>query len=110
MLQMDIVDVILKDCGWNHALSGTRFLREAVKQYKPGCSIIELYRAVGKKFGKEACCVERCIRFAIEDVMLHGSLEDIRAWFGGAVRGSTGKMSNSQAIATIWHEAGGDED
>lgn len=111
MLQMDIVDSIMKDCGWNHALRGTTYTRDAVQLYDPNeRSIGELYQAVAAKRNTTASRVERAIRHAAENVFYNADVDDLRTWFGGGIDRNSGKMANSALIAALWFNAGGGDD
>lgn len=111
MLQMDIVESIMKDCGWNEAHKGTRYTRDAVKLYDPNeRNITELYQAVAAKRNTTASRVERSIRHAAEYVFFNGDPDDLRTWFGGGIDRRSGKMTNGAVIAALWHNAGGDDD
>lgn len=110
MLQMDIVESVMKDCGWNPAHKGTMYLRDAVGFCDLTGGICEIYQAVAEKRGTTASRVERAIRHATERVFERGSMEDLRQWFGGQIDCRTGKMTNSAVICSLWHIAGGDDD
>lgn len=111
MLQMDIVDSIMKDCGWNHALRGTTYTRDAVQLYDPNeRSIGELYQAVAAKRNTTASRVERAIRHAAENVFYNADVDDLRNWFGGGIDRNSGKMTNGALIAALWFNAGGGDD
>lgn len=110
MLQMDVVEAIMKDCGWNEVHKGTRYTRDAVKLYDPNeRSIGELYKAVAEKRNTTPSRVERAIRHAAEYVFYNGDTDDLRTWFGGRIDRESGKMTNGSLIAALWHNAGGDE-
>lgn len=110
MLQMDICETIMKDLGYNEGHRGTKFIREAVRLYKPDGSITELYGRIGQEHGKKPGAVERAIRHANEYMFFNADTADLTAWFGGSINRMTGKMTNGQVIATLWHCSGGDED
>lgn len=109
MLQMDIVETIMKDCGFDESLRGSAYVRDAVRGYDPDRNFTELYAAIAEKRKSTPSRVERCMRHSIERVFERGDTEDLRTWFGGRIDPRSGKMTNKALVAALWHNAGGDE-
>jgi len=108
----DITDIraevtnILSRIGVPRSLKGFLFLREAIMLSVSDRSYVEhitkeLYPAVAKKFQTTPPKTERSIRHAIEVVFSRGNAEILDDTFRYSVNPASGKVTNSEFIATI---------
>lgn len=109
MLQMDIVDAYMKDLGYKELHRGTKFVREAVRLYSPEGKITELYGRVGREYGRTPSQVERCMRTANDYMFFNADMDDLRTVFGGSIDRQSGKLTNGEVVAQLWHLGGGDD-
>ena len=107
MLQMDIVDAIMRDCGWSRSHAGTAYLREAVRLRARGWwAMGDIYAELARKFRTTSCAVERAMRYAIRCAIERGSAEDFAAWFGPCWE----SLTNADAICALAFEGGAYDD
>ena len=96
-----IVSDVLKELRVSPALKGYHYSRRAI------CMILEngdsdtltkLYNHVAHEFNSTCSKVERCIRNAVDKMMLSGNNDSIIKIFGNCASVTDGRLTNSQFI------------
>lgn len=96
-----IVSDVLKELRVSPALKGYHYSRHAI------CLILEndgsdtltkLYNRVADEFNSTCSKVERCIRNAVDKMMLSGNDDSIIKIFGSCASVNDGRLTNSQFI------------
>ena len=96
------LDQLLMDVGLREVLSGTEYIRQAVKLYEPRMSLTkELYPAVAQAAGSTPSRVERAMRHAIDTAFDRSRFDTVYAFFGNAIDPNSGKVTSGEFIARL---------
>lgn len=97
------VDAALKHTGLRENLTGTQYMRAALRAYRPGMSFTrELYPELAAAVGSTPSRVERAMRHAIESGFDRCGYDDqVLAMFGNTIDPNKGKPTVSEYIATV---------
>ena len=96
------LDQLLMDVGLREVLSGTEYIRQAVKLYEPRMSLTkELYPAIAQAVGSTPSRVERAMRHAIETAFDRSRYDTMYAFFGNAIDPNSGKVTNGEFVARL---------
>jgi two-component system response regulator (stage 0 sporulation protein A) len=99
---MSKIDQYMKELGHPENLSGTDYLRSAVRAYEQGMSLTkELYPAIAKAAGSTPARVERAMRHSIETAWVRGDLDAQRRYFGCTIDPQRGKPTVGEYVATM---------
>lgn len=103
MINIQKADKLLILCGLRDCLSGTDYIRRALRIYRPGMMITkELYPAIAAEVGSTAMRVERSMRHAIETGFDRcGFSDDVLELFGNTLDPDKGKPTVSEFLARI---------
>lgn len=104
-LNKEIVNALIY-CGVPANYVGYDYLKEGVRMAVEDPRVVHnmtkmLYPAIAEKFGETPSRVERGIRHAVERVFLELPPKYAEECFGGCIRFSRGKLTNSEFIAII---------
>ncbi len=101
--QQKQLTAILRSLGYNEALRGTEYLREAVWLYEPRMRFTkELYPELGKLLGVRPACVERNIRTATGRAFNACTDYEAQENVFGAMSDTGEVPTVGQTIAHIW--------
>lgn len=97
------LDEIMLDLGFPENLTGTRYVREAVRRYRPGMSMTkELYPAIAKACSSTPFRVERCMRHATEIAFERSAWTNAGArYFGSGIGPFTCAPTNGELVARL---------
>lgn len=103
MINEEKLNKIMLELGFADVLSGTAYLREAVRLYASGNTqiVYGIFPEVAGKFCTQAQRVERCIRHAIERAWVRGSVDAQGLYFGYTVDPAKGKPTVGECIARL---------
>jgi two-component system response regulator (stage 0 sporulation protein A) len=104
-LETEVTDVLSK-LGMPRSIKGFSYIREAVIMSVGDPRVVssitkQIYPAVAKRFNTTPQRAERSIRHAIEVSFNRGNAEGMDAAFGYSANPESGKLTNSEFIATI---------
>lgn len=99
---MSKIDEVMTELGHPDNLLGTSYLREAIKEYRPGMGITkELYPSIAAAAGTTPSRVERAMRHSIDRAWERGSYDAQQRWFGYTVDPSKGRPTVSEYVARM---------
>ena len=96
-----IVSDVLKQLGISPALKGYHYSRYAIcwiLENDDSDTLTKLYNHVADEFNSTYSNVERCIRNAVDKMMLSGNNDSIIKIFGSCASVNDGRLTNSQFI------------
>ena len=101
-----IISNILKELGIPANLSGYHYLMDAIQMVIENDGILQpitkfIYPDIASKYKTKSSRVERAIRHAVEKAFIYGDIEIIDQIFKTTVHLSSGKVTNSEFIATV---------
>lgn len=103
MVNTKKLDATLRRLGFRENLSGTDYLRTAVKMYERGCRLTDdLYPNIGKLNNSTWTRVERAIRHAIHSAFYRADYDAVEEVFGYSISSDSGVPTNHECIATLW--------
>ena len=99
---MNKLDKLMNELGHPDNIRGTRYLRAAVQDYRPGMSITkELYPGIAKAEGTTASRVERAMRHSIDRAWERGNIDAQQKWFGYSVDPRKGRPTVGEYVARM---------
>lgn len=104
MVDWEKLEKVMLRLGFDEALLGTGYIREAVGIWddSPHCSLTkELYPEVARQFGTTPTRAERAMRHAIETASLRGSQREWDEIFGFSIDPEKGRPVNGSLIARL---------
>lgn len=111
---MNKIDKLMNELGHPENIRGTRYLRAAVQDYRPGMSITkELYPGIAASEGTTPSRVERAMRHSIDRAWERGNCDVQNKWFGYSIDPQKGRPTVSEYVARmarIYREGLLDED
>ena len=90
------INKLLLEIGVKSGLKGKTYIREAIKCIFPDWfpTMGDIYDYIAAKYNVNSKSVERCIRFAIEDVFNDADTNTLKRFFGNMISMKSGKVSN----------------
>ena len=93
------VSSMLAFLGMNNKIKGYKYSRSAIDEAVNGNKEMRsIYECVAKKYSTSPSCVERNIRYAVENTWEKGNVENIYSLFGYTVRMDKGKPTNGEFV------------
>lgn len=102
MINEQKLDDILLELGHDDFNLGTAYIRQAVKDYRPGIAMTkELYPGLARAVGSSPARVERMMRHSIEKAWARNDFQGQLKYFGWSVDPDRGRPTVGEYVARL---------